>query len=157
MRLSRQSRRVVSVTGMTLTLATLAIWVGSRWWWYGGSISTTGVAVVIVAGRLDVIVSNSAIPVHAPGWKGIERHSLKFGWWFHFARSSNRLAASSTRFATPLWALALLTALAPLAVRWSSWRARRLGLCTECLYDLRGSCTGVCPECGGHQSKVDSA
>jgi hypothetical protein len=29
-------------------------------------------------------------------------------------------------------------------------RRRRLGLCTECGYDLTGNVSGKCPECGAH-------
>jgi predicted RNA-binding Zn-ribbon protein involved in translation (DUF1610 family) len=33
------------------------------------------------------------------------------------------------------------------------WQWRRKGLCTQCGYNLTGSVTGVCPECGTTQSQ----
>ncbi len=53
----------------------------------------------------------------------------------------------------PFWLLLLLTMVLPM-VRFVRWRRagrarRRLGLCMQCGYDLRGTSAGAaCPECG---------
>jgi len=51
-------------------------------------------------------------------------------------------AINTVFYAVVLW---LLFA-APFALR--RWRRIRRGLCPKCAYDLRGTQTSVCPECG---------
>jgi hypothetical protein len=78
-----------------------------------------------------------------------EKSFLGFG---HHADGSLQLGIWWSANAIPLWAIAALTAIAPLLWlrRWI--RGRRLrrhpNLCTACGYDLTGNVSGRCPECG---------
>ena len=64
-------------------------------------------------------------------------------------------------YAAPYWSLVLVTGFFP-AWRFWRWRRRsrvrrrriRLGLCVICGYDLRGTGSNACPECGATSSTV---
>ena len=61
-------------------------------------------------------------------------------------------AATPTIFLVPYGMLTLLFLIAPLIwlVLWgrAQQRARRVGYCPACGYDLTGNASGMCPECG---------
>jgi hypothetical protein len=73
------------------------------------------------------------------------KQSPKFLLWKDTAEKSE------TFFILPLWALAIITMVAPVrwGIRFQRGRSRKLGCCRKCSYDLRAHQPGQkCPECG---------
>jgi predicted amidophosphoribosyltransferase len=56
----------------------------------------------------------------------------------------------------PLWIPMLLVAI-PTAWLWRRDRRHSPGCCPRCGYDLSGTPSGICPECGRAQKKADEA
>jgi len=88
-------------------------------------------------------------PIHSSNLR--EELSMAIGETPRQYTTMHRVVASAT---LPDWFIAAVLALPPLA-RLRRFRRdrrrrarRRLGLCESCGYDLRGSSTGKCPECG---------
>ncbi len=79
-----------------------------------------------------------------------ERGALGFVHSQRTTAGSNGAITHETHDAAPYWFLVLIFAIAPLLGA-STWgqrrRRRRLGLCQQCGYDLRGN-IGSCPRCG---------
>ncbi len=72
--------------------------------------------------------------------------SSLFRWEYGFNRSDIFLVAD---LYFPLWFLFLLLSLWPaIAIYHWIFRKHLVGFCSACNYDLRGSPSGVCPECG---------
>lgn len=71
-------------------------------------------------------------------------------WWFDSSTHYFTWGLSHWAVHLPLWFLAAVAAMPAAFLSWSAHRrARRLGLCPHCDYDLRGGHTGgTCPECG---------
>jgi hypothetical protein len=76
-----------------------------------------------------------------------EVHMLGKAWRGQVGPPSFRV----TNVVVPMWAPTLLAAVAPVLwaiALWRHRRARRQGVCVRCGYDLRGSESAACPECG---------
>jgi 4-amino-4-deoxy-L-arabinose transferase-like glycosyltransferase len=90
----------------------------------------------------------------------IDSHWERAGFGWHEKRNAGRQTLL-VMLVIPFWAVSLLSCLLPgayiglrLRTRIRRRRMERLGLCTSCGYDLRGTPMGnPCPECGGLGSR----
>ena len=96
--------------------------------------------------RLDGPNSAAQQPYHAAGF-GLNPTQ-------YFPRTPNRAAGYRTVIVLPYYFITFLTLTVPAVSMLNRWRSqriisrrRRLELCCQCGYDLRG-CSGSCPECG---------
>jgi hypothetical protein len=55
---------------------------------------------------------------------------------------------SYREWAIPLWPIALASAILPMRAYLRRRRAKRVGFCPRCSYNLTGNTSGVCSECG---------
>ena len=79
-----------------------------------------------------------------PGWSLVLRDE---NWWMQWWPDFRIERWGSHSFAVSLWWPFVLAAAATGVLRHLD-RRRPPGACSACAYDLTGSTTGVCPECG---------
>lgn len=129
-----------------LTVLLLVVWVGSAWWEAGFGLDPTG-GFEVNGGRLLIgWIEPWSMDPDDGWWFPPGRHSSPFKLWFKLTRDTFSDHTSTTIF-VPIWSLVLLSGV-PTVWLWYRDRRRRHGLCANCGYDLRGSVSGVCPECG---------
>lgn len=132
-----------------LTALLLVLWVGSVWWGVRVHSEGAGPLLDLDRGRLFCIWFNPRS--HWPEGielEAIERHDWSMAWGFTWRREFiSRQNCMLYLVGIPMWSLVLVTG-GPCARLWYRDRRRAPERCAKCGYDLRGSVTGVCPECG---------
>jgi hypothetical protein len=100
----------------------------------------------IKSGLVRAAVTRGPLRVPASYYGRISRfEDLEF--WL-LESSANTAAMRGLNLSFPLWTVPVLTAAPTVTLFLVSIRRRRVGACRSCGYDLRGTPTGVCPECG---------
>ncbi len=138
----RRSRRVLKWTGLVLCVVIVLLLAAGHNWlamWEGKRAS-----LLITGG--GVAISSRQTPRNGPvGWR-LRRKPPWSNWWFDSLRSDSLAGVS-----VPLWA-PLLAVAVPTFWLWRRDRPHPPGCCRNCGYDLTGTVSGVCSECG---AKVD--
>lgn len=132
------SRRLTM--GAVLTFAIL--WVVSLWRWLGWE--GTNLTIYVGSGRIGIIYIGTQTR-NGEGWFTYEHPTAPpviLDWSF-----AVDLSAKEYFLAVPLW-VPLLCGLLVFALGLSARKASRELRCMSCGYDLTGSSSGICPECG---------
>ena len=140
-------RRVILITGTTLSLLIAAAFVVSAWWFVALQVPTSRQpAIYVLAGSVTFVADRDLVFVQ-PHSLGLVRWN---GWTFGLRGIIQRMRPTITNpyyLEIPLYVVFLAVALPTLLV----WRFGRKpvqpGHC-RCGYDLTGNESGVCPECG---------
>ena len=76
--------------------------------------------------------------------------SQRFSYWKKSSKLSGGWTINTMGFSTPYWLLVLISSPWPgiALVLYVMRRKHTPGICRNCGYDLRGTPSGVCPECG---------
>jgi hypothetical protein len=143
--------------GAVLSVVLVAVWIGSRWWWFG-YLSRGGTwGVGVSAGTVVIGYAKPGVWSSPHGFLlRFADPPLHFAWWFN-----SESQPISTWWSVPLW----VSTIPPLLATGAAWRldalARwraRAGHCAKCGYDLRGLRDGaVCPECGAPVRRIELA
>ena len=155
-------RRWFKWGGLILSVLTLAVWVGSAWWYFArvdanGYVYCSYGKIVywktqkpprFFAPGISISLPGKApAPPTPPAWpKWIFEKSPSWVQYAFFCAPRVRLSEDPKTVWVPLWcpfiAMGCLT-----AFLW--WRDRSLpGHCKQCGYNLYGNVSGRCPECG---------
>ncbi|GEM_PF-1684070 len=139
-----------------LTVLLLVVWVASGWWWWRVGLAPTSYHADVGVGLVQ-IGFDSPLVLERPEslWWAYQREprSARLCWSFGIFSAPQSIAISGplslehTWVSVPIWFLVLLVGV-PSAFLWYRDRRHAPGLCIKCNYDLRGSVSGVCPECG---------
>ena len=151
----RRLRSACKWSGTVLTVLLLVVWVGSRWWRFGGLVNSR-VEAGVSSGRLHVywVEPWSLIDPIRKWFPNRLRGDEPFDWWFDASRSTRSYGQTETEIWIPIWSLMLLAAVPTVCICWRD-RRRAPGSCIKCGYDLRGADHKVCPECGSGVLAVD--
>lgn len=125
-----------------------------RLMWHAVVPGLESVTVWMSDGRTFLLASTFKLPRLCGAFftfHGIEQETPNFCWRY-FSRGSKPRRVAIAFATVPAWALVVVLALYPAgligryAVRrtWRWWQ----NLCANCGYNLTGSISGVCPECG---------
>ncbi len=146
-------RYVRSLSAAGASLATALMLIGLRW--DTGFYALPTVAMYICAGGFRIVWDEpwSMNPAKV-GWVKPNVHTLPFRWGFGGERTFFSTAGiTRTCVDVPLWAVAAsLGGVCWLQVHCA--RRRPAGSCGTCGYDLTGTATDVCPECGTVRSSA---
>ncbi|CAG0996178.1 hypothetical protein PHYC_02577 [Phycisphaerales bacterium] len=144
-----RTRKVLKWSAAAATLALLAIWVCTRWF-YLWLITSAGITIHINSGLIAFgsVGSNPGVTAGLT----LQRHSRPraLRLWFE-----STPPGSLPYFALPLWLPAVAFA-ALTVIAWRGGRPPSEGFCAACAYDRRGlDPAAACPECGSSGGSPD--
>lgn len=149
--MTRRRAKVLAVVGAVLTASIAALCAAQLWTslvWFG---NVGQAAVMLGAQRGAVSVSRASNMTWAPASTGFVRSRaapLKHWTWLpEWSWDTAATGSPMVSVTVPLW-IPLLGAAAPTLLFARAARRKRAGACQSCGYDLSGSSSGVCPECG---------
>jgi len=154
--------RKTIIAGLTLAAALMAVllvhgifdrtvWTSSGWFNQEPQQVRQPIDVIAVdVERFDLVISTVQIRDTAWTPRGYLPLLKPYGWSTQVDPSNPRLRL--VIFRLPLWLMFLASAVYPVVAfirgPLRRWRRKRRGLCVGCGYNLIGTVTGVCSECG---------
>lgn len=142
-------RKFCKWTGLVLCAVLLAVWIGSRWYRLSWSSSGDRFGIYLFnQGWFGCYFFDGANP--SPGGLYLGATTERKLMW-GFSQREYAIASGGTMWyaMVPLWFPLLISSACTVWVWRVDRRLSRIGMCTQCGYDLSGLPGKACPECGG--------